>query len=62
MFYGGCGSENVKAYWIGLKRVEGDDRKIIGDIVEMDYQKHLDYLCTHSLDPALCGGGIQESE
>ena len=52
MFYGGCGSENVKAYWIGLKRVEGDDRKIIGDIVEMDYQKHLDYLCTHSLDPA----------
>lgn len=52
MFYGGCGSENVKAYWIGLKRVEGEDRKIIGDIVEMDYQKHLDYLCTHSLDPA----------
>lgn len=52
MFYGGCGSENVKAYWIGLKRVEGDDRKIIGDIVEMDYQKHLDYLCTHSFAPA----------
>lgn len=52
MYYGGSSSENVKAYWIELKRVEGDDRKIIGDIVEMDYQKHLDYLCTHSLDPA----------
>nr|WP_217937100.1 hypothetical protein [Enterocloster clostridioformis] len=52
MYYGGSGSENVKAYWIDVKRVEGDDRKIIGDIVEMDYQKHLDYLCTHSLDPA----------
>lgn len=51
-YYGGSGSENVKAYWIELKRVEGDDGKIIGDIVEMDYQKHLDYLCTHSLAPA----------
>lgn len=32
--------------------MEGDDKKLIGDIVEMDYQKHLDYLCTHSFDPA----------
>lgn len=52
MYYGGCGSDNVKAYWIGLKRVEDDDRKIIGDVVEMDYQKHLDYLSSHSLAPA----------
>lgn len=52
MHYGGNPSENVKAYWIGLKRVEGDDKKLIGDVVEMDYQKHLDYLCTHSFDPA----------
>lgn len=52
MYYGGCRDENVKAFWIELKRMEGDDQKIIGDIVEMDYQKHLDYLCTHSFAPA----------
>ncbi len=51
-YYGGSRSENIKAYWIDLKRVEGDDKKLIGDIVEMDYQKHLDYLCTHSFDSA----------
>lgn len=51
-YYGGSRDENVKAFWIDIKRVEGDDKKLIGDIVEMDYQKHLDYLCTHSFDPA----------
>lgn len=44
-YYGGSRDENVKAFWIDIKRVEGDDKKLIGDIVEMDYQKHLDYLC-----------------
>lgn len=51
-YYGGCGDENVKAFWIELGRMEGDDQKIIGNIVEMDYQKHLDYLSTHSFAPA----------
>lgn len=50
-YYGADKSEHVKAFWIELKRMD-DDKNIIGDIVEMDYQKHLDYLCTHSLDPA----------
>ena len=52
MYYGESGSENVKAYWVDVKRVEDDGKRIVGDIVEMDYQKHLDYLCTHSVDPA----------
>ena len=51
-YYGGCRDENVKAFWIELSRMEGDDQKIIGDIVEIDYQKHLDYLCSHSFAPA----------
>lgn len=52
LYYGGSRDENVKAFWVELKRAEGDDKKLIGDIVEIDYQKHLDYLCTHSFDPA----------
>lgn len=28
------------------------DDRVMGDILEIDYQKHLDYLCTHSHDPA----------
>lgn len=49
-YYGGSKSENVKAFYVALKRMD-DDKNIIGDIAEIDYQKHLDYLCTHSFDP-----------
>lgn len=49
-YYGASKSENVKAFWIEIRRMD-DDKNIIGDVVEMDYQKHLDYLCTHSLAP-----------
>jgi hypothetical protein len=48
-YYGGSKSEHVKTFWIELKGMR--DEKVMGDIVEMDYQKHLDYLCTHSFEP-----------
>lgn len=50
MYYGGSKSEQVKAFWIELK--DAEDGKVIGDIAEIDYQKHLDYLSTHSSTPA----------
>lgn len=43
-------SEHVKTFWIELKGIR--DEKVMGDIVELDYQKHLDYLCTHSFEPS----------
>lgn len=50
-YYGaGNKSEHVKTFWIELKGMRDD--KVMGNIAEMDYQKHLDYLCTHSFDPA----------
>lgn len=50
-YYGaGNKSEHVKTFWIELKGMR--DEKVMGDIVEIDYQKHLDYLCTHSFEPA----------
>lgn len=50
-YYGaGNRSEHVKTFWIELKGMR--DEKVMGDIVEIDYQKHLDYLCTHSFDPS----------
>lgn len=50
-YYGaGNKSEHVKTFWIELKGMR--DETVMGDIVEMDYQKHLDYLCTHSFEPS----------
>lgn len=50
-YYGaGNKSEHVKTFWIELKGMR--DETIMGDIVELDYQKHLDYLCTHSFEPS----------
>jgi len=50
-YYGaGNKSEHVKTFWIELKGVR--DETVMGDIVELDYQKHLDYLCTHSFEPS----------
>ena len=50
-YYGtGNKSEHVKAFWIELKGMR--DETVMGDIVELDYQKHLDYLCTHSFEPS----------
>lgn len=46
----GSESEHVKTFWIELKGMR--DEKVMGDIVEIDYQKHLDYLCTHSFEPS----------
>jgi len=49
-YYGASSkSEHVKTFWIELKGMR--DEKVMGDIVELDYQKHLDYLCTHSFEP-----------
>lgn len=42
------GNGPIKAFWIKLKDIHG---KAMGDIVELDYQKHLDYLYSHSFDP-----------
>jgi len=50
MYYGNSKSEQVKAFWIELKGTEDD--KAMGDIAEIDYQRHLDYLSTHSFEPA----------
>lgn len=49
LFYGGCRSDHVKAFWVHLDGMYGG--RVAGDILEMDYQKHLDYLCTHSHEP-----------
>ena len=49
-FYGGCRDEQVKAFWVEVQGMK--DNCVMGDILEIDYQKHLDYLCTHSHDPA----------
>lgn len=48
-YYGGSRSDHVKAFWIELH--DRKDDKVLGDILEIDYQKHLDYLCTHSFAP-----------
>lgn len=49
-YYGGSRDERPKAFWVQILRMD-DDKNIIGNVLEMDYQKHLDYLCTHSLEP-----------
>ena len=50
-YYGaGSKSEHVKTFWIELKGMR--DETVLGDIVELDYQKHLDYLCTHAFNPS----------
>ena len=49
-YYGASRSENVKTFWIEILRMN-EDKTIIGNVLEMDYQKHLDYLCTHAFDP-----------
>ena len=49
-FYGGCRDEHVKAFWVELHGMK--DGRVMGDVLEIDYQKHLDYLCTHFHDPA----------
>lgn len=49
-FYGGCRDEQVKAFWVDVQGMKDD--RVMGDILEIDYQKHLDYLCIHSHDPA----------
>lgn len=50
-YYGaGNKSDHVKTFWIELKGMR--DETVMGDIVELDYQKHLDYLCTHSFEPS----------
>jgi hypothetical protein len=50
-YYGeGNKSKHVKTFWIELKGMR--DETVMGDIVELDYQKHLDYLCTHSFEPS----------
>ncbi len=48
-YYGRCPSERAMAFWIELYGEK--DGMVEGDIVEMDYQEHLDYLCANSLAP-----------
>lgn len=48
-YYGGSKSEQVKAFWVQVNKIA--EGKVMGDIAEMDYEKHLDHLCTESLDP-----------
>lgn len=48
-YYGASRSDHVRAYWIELRGMKDD--QVMGDILEIDYQKHLDYLCTHSFEP-----------
>lgn len=51
MYYGGTRNDRVKAFWVEIQGRNKDEGKIYGDILEVDYQKHLDYLCTHSFAP-----------
>lgn len=48
-YYGGSKSDHVKAFWVGVNKIT--EGKIMGDIAEMDYEKHLDHLCSESLEP-----------
>ncbi|MEG1967192.1 MAG: hypothetical protein RR142_05920 [Clostridia bacterium] len=48
-YYGGSKSDHVKAFWVQVNTVT--EGKVMGDIAEMDYEKHLDHLCTESFDP-----------
>ena len=48
-YYGGAKSENVRAYLVEV--LEKKEDTIVGNIVEMDYEKHLDYLATNSMQP-----------
>ncbi len=49
LHYGSCRNDNVKAFRVELHGMR--DGRAVGDILEMDYQKHLDYICTHSHEP-----------
>lgn len=48
-YNGGQDCENVKAYW--LKVSNRRDGSIIGDIKEIDFQEHLDFICTYAHMP-----------
>lgn len=49
IYYGKCPSERAMAFWIELY---GEREGIVkGDIIEIDYQEHLDYLCANSFAP-----------
>lgn len=48
-YYGGSKSDQVKAFWINLSGMK--DGKLMGHLAEIDYEKHLDYLCTEAFDP-----------
>lgn len=47
--YGENQEEHVRAFLIKLKEVV--DGKVRGDVLELDYQEHLDYICTRALAP-----------
>ncbi|MCI8529475.1 MAG: hypothetical protein HFH82_10045 [Lachnospiraceae bacterium] len=48
-FYGENQEEHVRAFFVRLKEIV--DGKVRGDVLELDYQKHLDYICTRALAP-----------
>ncbi len=48
-YYGRCPSERAMAFWIEL---DGERDGIVeGNIIELDYQQQLDYLCANSFAP-----------
>lgn len=49
-YYGSSRDEHARAFWVELYGMK--DGKAMGNILELDYQKHLDYLSTHSTAPA----------
>lgn len=49
-YYGSSRDEHARAFWVELYGMR--DGKAMGNILELDYQKHLDYLSTHSAAPA----------
>lgn len=48
-FHGGSRDDYVKAFWVEIHGMKND--RVMGNVLEIDYQKHLDYLCTHAHDP-----------
>jgi len=49
LYYGGGQNDHIKSFWIELQGM--DDDKVMGNILEIDYQQHLDYVCAHSFAP-----------
>ncbi|MCI8645051.1 MAG: hypothetical protein HFG79_16585 [Lachnospiraceae bacterium] len=49
--YGSSRGEHPRTFWVELQGQDMEEDGVRGSIFEIDYQKHLDYLSTHSVTP-----------